>query len=154
MPHLSLLLPFQVQKIRLLLRERGLGAVRVGTVDDYQGQEERIIFISTTLTRPESLPPVLPDLSPTPQQEYQAVDSSTQQGATSRYSAGWSSGTPGLSDVGFWRNPKRFNVAITRAKALLVVVGSPRVLVADANWRQLLQHCVARWVHFSQEMRL
>jgi len=31
----------------LLLRERGLGAVRVGTVDDYQGQEERIILIST-----------------------------------------------------------------------------------------------------------
>jgi hypothetical protein len=26
----------QVQKIRLLLRQRGLGAVRVGTVDDYQ----------------------------------------------------------------------------------------------------------------------
>ena len=26
----------QVQKLRLLLRERGLGAVRVGTVDDYQ----------------------------------------------------------------------------------------------------------------------
>jgi hypothetical protein len=26
----------QVQKVRLLLRERGLGAVRVGTVDDYQ----------------------------------------------------------------------------------------------------------------------
>lgn len=38
---------FQVQKIRLLLRERGLGAVRVGTVDDYQGQEERFVFIST-----------------------------------------------------------------------------------------------------------
>ena len=31
--------------------------------------------------------------------------------------------------VGFWRNPKRFNVAITRAKALLVVVGHPVVLV-------------------------
>ena len=37
----------QAQKVRQLLRERGLGAVRVGTVDDYQGQEERIIFIST-----------------------------------------------------------------------------------------------------------
>ena len=31
--------------------------------------------------------------------------------------------------VGFWRNPKRFNVAITRAKALLVVVGHPVVLM-------------------------
>lgn len=30
--------------------------------------------------------------------------------------------------VGFWRNPKRFNVAITRARALLVVVGHPVVL--------------------------
>ena len=28
--------PFQVQKIRLLLREHGLDSVRVGTVDDYQ----------------------------------------------------------------------------------------------------------------------
>lgn len=37
----------QAQKVRQLLRERGLGSVRVGTVDDYQGQEERIIFIST-----------------------------------------------------------------------------------------------------------
>lgn len=46
----------QVQKIRLLLRERGLGAVRVGTVDDYQGQEERIILISTARPAPFSYP--------------------------------------------------------------------------------------------------
>ena len=31
--------------------------------------------------------------------------------------------------VGFWRNPRRFNVAITRAQALLVVVGHPVVLM-------------------------
>ena len=28
----------QVQKLRLLFRTRGLGAIRVGTVDDFQGQ--------------------------------------------------------------------------------------------------------------------
>lgn len=32
----------QVQKIRLLLRQRGLGAVRVGTVDDYQVRGHRL----------------------------------------------------------------------------------------------------------------
>ena len=38
-------------------------------------------------------------------------------------------GPPGLdSGMGWWRNPKRFNVAITRAKALLVVIGHPVVL--------------------------
>ncbi|WIA17691.1 hypothetical protein OEZ85_009208 [Tetradesmus obliquus] len=123
----------QVQKIRLLLRQRGLGAVRVGTVDDYQGQEERIIFISTTLSKPESLPPPLPDVSAIEQQQHGQHSSNGSWGLVG-----------GVSDVGFWRNPKRFNVAITRAKALLVVVGSPRVLAADDNWRQLLRHCMAR----------
>ncbi len=53
------------------------------------------------LSRPESLPPQAP-----------------QQG-----------GGEAEQHVGFWRNPKRFNVAITRAKALLVVVGHPVVLM-------------------------
>ena len=87
-----------MQKIRLLLRARGLGGIRVGTVDDMQGQEARIVFISTVLSKPETLPPVV-------------------------------SGRDGDLHLGFWRNPRRFNVAITRAKALLVVLGHPSVLV-------------------------
>lgn len=46
----------QVLAVRTLLRGRGLGGVSVGTVDDFQGQEARIVFISTVLSRPESLP--------------------------------------------------------------------------------------------------
>lgn len=33
------------------------------------------------------------------------------------------------SSLGFLANPKRFNVAITRPKALLIVVGNPHILI-------------------------
>ena len=48
---LAVVTPFrkQVLKVRLLLRQRDLGAVRVGSVDDYQGQEELIVLVSTVL---------------------------------------------------------------------------------------------------------
>lgn len=97
-PFITLIWYLQVQKIRLLLRARGLGEIRVGTVDDLQGQEERIIFISTVLSKPETLPTV-------------------------------SSNKEEDMHVGFWRNPRRFNVATTRAKSLLVVLGHPLVLL-------------------------
>ncbi|EFN55641.1 hypothetical protein CHLNCDRAFT_133825 [Chlorella variabilis] len=113
----------QVQKIRLLLRSHGLGAVRVGTVDDYQGQEERVVFISTVLSKPESLPPASGTTSAAP---------------------GAAAAAGGDVHLGFWRNPKRFNVAITRAKALLVVVGHPAVLLEDASWRELLRYCFSQ----------
>ena len=42
-------------------------------------------------------------------------------------------------NLGFLDNPKRFNVAITRAQALLIVVGNPKVLASDVHWRELLR---------------
>lgn len=97
----------QVMLIRMALRERGLGAIRVGTVDDYQGQEEKIVFISTVVTRPTTL---------------NALD----------------------PEVGFLNNPKRFNVAISRAMALNVIVGHPLVLLTNPLWSELLRDCVRR----------
>ena len=46
--------------------------------------------------------------------------------------------------LGFVSNPKRFNVAVTRAKALLIVVGNPHVLCADQHWATLLQYAIQR----------
>ncbi|XP_049791620.1 putative helicase MOV-10 isoform X1 [Schistocerca nitens] len=43
--------------------------------------------------------------------------------------------------LGFLKNPKRFNVAVTRAKALLIVVGNPNVLQYDRSWKSLLEFC-------------
>ena len=45
-------------------------------------------------------------------------------------------------NLGFVKNPKRLNVAVTRAKALLVIVGNPYVLQRDVCWRKMLQFCV------------
>ncbi|XP_018494475.1 putative helicase MOV-10 [Galendromus occidentalis] len=47
---------------------------------------------------------------------------------------------PGQS-LGFLRNQKRFNVALTRAKALMIIVGDPRVLNSDYRWRQFIKVC-------------
>ncbi len=44
--------------------------------------------------------------------------------------------------LGFLANPKRFNVAVTRARALLVIVGNPNILALDAHWAALLRHAV------------
>ena len=87
----------------MMLRARGLGAVRVGSVDDYQGQEEKIIIISTVLAQGSAI-------------------------------------TPGTHSL--MSSPQRFNVAITRAKALLVVVGDPNTLVDDPSWCELLRFAV------------
>ena len=38
-------------------------------------------------------------------------------------------------------NPKRFNVAVTRAQALLIIVGNARILAKDRCWGELLWTC-------------
>lgn len=98
----------QVLKVRQLLRSMQLGAVRVGSVDDYQGQEENIIIISTVMASGGDRPNIGHLSSP----------------------------------HGLMSSPQRFNVAITRAKALLVVVGDPNALIDDPSWRELLRYAV------------
>jgi len=44
--------------------------------------------------------------------------------------------------LGFLANPKRFNVAVTRARALMIVVGNPHILEQDNEWRALLEYAV------------
>nr|XP_043619142.1 probable RNA helicase SDE3 [Erigeron canadensis] len=43
--------------------------------------------------------------------------------------------------LGFLSNPKRFNVAITRARSLLIAVGNPHIICKDDHWNKLLWHC-------------
>ncbi|NXU36060.1 SDE3 helicase, partial [Drymodes brunneopygia] len=79
--------------------------LKVGSVEEFQGQERLVILISTV----------------------RSCSTYLQFDQTFR--------------LGFLKNPKRLNVAITRAKALLIVVGNPTVLSKDPHWHRLLRYC-------------
>ncbi|XP_078437162.1 P-loop containing nucleoside triphosphate hydrolases superfamily protein [Wolffia australiana] len=46
-----------------------------------------------------------------------------------------------VHSLGFLTNPRRFNVAITRAKSLLIIIGNPHVIAKDQHWDKLLRYC-------------
>ncbi|TFK80574.1 P-loop containing nucleoside triphosphate hydrolase protein [Polyporus arcularius HHB13444] len=98
----------QVRKIRRLLKESGLGTVKVGSVEEFQGQERRVIIVSTVRSSADLL----------------------------AYDAKFT--------LGFLSNPRRFNVAMTRAKSLLVVVGDAAILCVDPLWRAFMNHIFLR----------
>lgn len=98
----------QVQKIREKLSKakdlKDVKDITVGSTEEFQGQERRVIIISCVRSSPEWL---------RTDQEYK---------------------------LGFLKNCKRFNVAITRAKALLIVIGNPHILGQDPDWRALITY--------------
>ncbi|XP_072305989.1 putative helicase mov-10-B.1 [Eucyclogobius newberryi] len=84
----------QVQKIRQALEKVKDGSgLEVGTVECFQGQERRVILVSTVHLRP------------------------------------------------FPNNDKWFNVAVTRAKALLIIVGNSEDLSSDPTWEHFISYC-------------
>ncbi|XP_032077747.1 RNA helicase Mov10l1 [Thamnophis elegans] len=93
----------QVEKITILLRSVDLADIKVGSVEEFQGQEFPVIVISTVRSNETSFGDERPFL-------------------------------------GFLANSKRFNVAITRPKALLIVVGNPHVLSKDPCFGALLEY--------------
>ncbi|KAF6757614.1 RNA helicase [Ephemerocybe angulata] len=105
--------PYHAQclKLRTALRSVADG-IKVGSVEEFQGQERKVIIISTVRSSKEF---VTYDLKHT---------------------------------LGFVANPRRFNVSITRAKALLIIVGNPHVLGLDPLWRSFLNyiHLNGGWV--------
>ncbi|KAL4648422.1 putative helicase MOV-10 isoform X3 [Arapaima gigas] len=103
----------QVEKIQKAIRSvdkelsklKDINELKVGSVEEFQGQERRVIMVSAVRSS----------------NNYVKMDRDFR--------------------IGFLNNDKRFNVAITRAKALLIVVGNPIILNKDNTWRRFIQYC-------------
>nr|XP_008109420.1 PREDICTED: RNA helicase Mov10l1 isoform X3 [Anolis carolinensis] len=100
----------QAEKIRILLRSMNLMGIKVGSVEEFQGQEYLVIILSAVRSNEASL------------------------GDEKVY-------------LGFLANSKRFNVAITRPKALLIIVGNPHVLAKNPCFCALLDYSLENGVY-------
>lgn len=82
----------QVLKIKIALENLDTPDIKVGSVEQFQGQEKEVIIIST-------------------------VRSTIKHNDFDKSHC-----------LGFLSNPRRFNVAITRAKSLLIIIGNPHII--------------------------
>ncbi|KAI3369856.1 hypothetical protein L3Q82_024666, partial [Scortum barcoo] len=95
-----------LKSVSALSRWSDLTELKVGSVEEFQGQERKIIMVSTVRSSVN----------------YVRMDKDF--------------------NIGFLSNEKRFNVAITRARSLLIVVGNPVILNKDPTWEKFISYCV------------
>ncbi|KAG6873915.1 hypothetical protein C0995_009695 [Termitomyces sp. Mi166 len=112
----------QCRKIRTVLRGVADG-VKVGSVEEFQGQVQ-LKFLYFDVVTDQVL--IL--------QERRVIIISTVRSSTEfvEYDL--------RHTLGFVANPRRFNVAVTRAQAMLIIIGDPTVLSLDPLWRSFLNY--------------
>ncbi|KAH8829468.1 P-loop containing nucleoside triphosphate hydrolase protein [Flagelloscypha sp. PMI_526] len=108
---IGVITPYHAQRCKILQlfqRDARMQGIKVGSVEEFQGQERRVIIVSTVRSNTDYM-----------------------KGDIRR-------------TLGFVANPRRFNVCITRAIAMLIVVGNPDILSLDPIWRAFLQYIYSR----------
>lgn len=90
-----------------------MDAIKIGSVEEFQGQERMIIFLSTVRSSKTT--------------EFQEIGRNTARQL-----------------LGFVNNKERLNVAISRARSLLLICANPNILSLDPYWRSVVKYCIDR----------
>ena len=141
----------QVLRIRKALRSVGLSGINVGSVEDYQGQEYKIILISTVLTiHPKAIHRHTQNSNNNNNNNNNGTNTNNSSNTNNNSSSGSGCNKSYKSDKsdfhsawGLLNDPRKFNVAISRAMAMCIVIGSSKVLMLDSLWREFIYYCNA-----------
>ena len=126
----------QVQKIRKILEAHGYGNCKVGSVEEFQGSERPVIILSTVRSTV--------DFIQFDQKHKVRIGVVIGLSSYCIYIVGACLTQPCqlLQQLGFLANEKRFNVALTRAQSLLIMIGNPFTLENDSNWNSMIEYVV------------
>jgi regulator of nonsense transcripts 1 len=119
-----------VEKIVTHLLRMGVTPAQIGVITPYDGQKK---YVSEYMRRAGALSSVL----------YESIEVASVDAFQGRekdfilVSCVRSSETQG---IGFLSDPRRLNVALTRARLGIILLGNPRVLSKNALWAALLLH--------------
>ena len=121
------------------LQERGVAAADIGIIAPYRQQVAKVREMLETLQLEAG------GLTVGSVEEFQGQERPVIILTTVRSSSSHTA-TDLRQGLGFLASGKRFNVAVTRAQSLLVVVGDPRVIlmVWSECWHVVLSRCLAR----------
>lgn len=97
----------QVKWLKNLFIAIKMDQPKIGSVEEFQGQERKVIVISTVRSN-----------------ENMDSDNNIKH------------------VLGFLNNPKRLNVAITRAQFAVVLYGNPHALSSDHSWRKVIEYAI------------
>jgi len=116
--------------------------IKVGSVESFQGQERRCIIISTVGTESVFAGDVYNGGGSDKQGVHENTKNAQNNNNHSTNSIDCNDDQRMHNDVDFITDGKRFNVAITRAQSLLIIVGSSRFLARDTKyWLPLMRFC-------------
>ena len=123
-----------VEKVVSHMLKNGVQASEIGIITPYEGQRA---YVAAYMTRSGSMRKQLYD-----ELEIASVDSF--QGREKHYTILSCVRSNEQQGIGFLSDPRRLNVALTRAKYGLVILGNPKALSRSPLWNALLHHFRAR----------